>query len=251
MRALCKLSDSPHYRRDAFLCGLRAAGYRIEQYIGDPSPDDVLVIWNRGRRDADDAARFESAGAKVLVCENGYLGKDWLGRTWYSISIGHHAGAGIWPDGGPERWDSLGVELAPWRDGRETIILGQRGIGEIGIRSPDAWAETAQARIGGRIRAHPGKFDDSPIEHDLKNAGCVATWASGGALKALAFGVPVFYAMPKWIGATACRPIAEFGGEPLRDDAARLKMFRRLAWAQWQLNEIESGECFEKLSQCD
>lgn len=237
------MRDGLHYRQSAFQHGMRVNGYEVRVHISDPRPGDVLVIWNRSFRGAEDAQHFERAGATVVVAENGYLGKGWRGGNWYSLALGHHAGVGSWPHGGPSRWDSFGVELAPWRTGgTETVIIGQRGIGEYGIKSPDGWAEGAQQRYGGRIRPHPGKHNKGgPLADDLVNARCVLTWASSAALQALALGVPVYYELPGWIGAGASRPLAEFDKEPLRDDAARLEMFRRMAWTMWQIDEIDNG----------
>ena len=70
-----------------------------------------------------------------------------------------------------------------------------------------------------------------PLADDLTGTGSVVTWNSGAALKALKLGVAVWYEFPQWIGARAARPLAEWGAEPKRDDADRLAMFRRLAWA--------------------
>lgn len=249
-RALCLLRDAICYRKDAFKRGLKMAGYEVVERIDRPQSDDVLVVWNRYSGFDEQAKRFESAGARVVVVENGYLGKDWLGGNWYAMALGHHAGAGTWVDGGPERWDALGVDLSPWRTGREVVVLAQRGIGEAGIASPDRWAERTRAKIGvGRIRGHPDVKGTPPIalEDDLRDAACVVTWASSAALRALMLGVPVWYGMERWIGAPASRHLTHFGGEPMRDDAARLAMFRRLIWAQWQLTEIESGEAFRHL----
>jgi len=247
-RALCLVREALHYRRDAFLSGLRAAGFKVVPTLKTPGPGDALVIWNRYGWYAAEANRFEAAGARVVVAENGYLGKAWCGGNWYALSIGHHAGAGKWRIGGPERWDALGVELAPWRSGDEIVVLGQRGIGEPGIAAPDRWAERARRRFGGRIRPHPADKSVAavPLAGDLANAKAVVTWHSGAALQALLLGVPVFYEFDRWIGAPAARHVSKFG-EPLRDDAARLSMFRRLAWAQWQLEEIRSGEAFQGL----
>lgn len=211
----------------------------------DPEPGDCALIWNRyGKYDV--AARaFEAARAAVLVAENAYVPI----KGWYSLALGHHAGAGRWHVGGPERWASLGVELLPWRPwGGETVILGQRSIGERGIASPKGWEGVMRRRIGGRIRPHPGKHGiQPPLERDLAAAGCAVTWASSAALKALAIGVPVFHGFPRWIGAPACRPVERFAEGPLRDDAARLAMFQRLAWAQAPLDEIRSGEAICRL----
>ncbi len=243
------LPDGPNYRRDAFLAGLRAAGFDVRPRIDNPTPDDVLVIWNRPALLEAEARRFEAAGAKVIVVENGYLGKNWLGQKWFAMAIGHHAGAGIWPNQGPSRWDSWGVDLAPWcTGGNETLIFAQRGIGESGIASPRGWAESVQRKIGGRIRQHPGRYQPPvALEDDIKNASSAVTWHSAAALSALMMGVPVWYAFDQWIGADAARPLREFGAEPLRDDARRLAMFRRLAWAMWSADEVMSGEAFNRL----
>lgn len=246
-RALSLLRAGPVYRADRFTHGLKAAGYQVVTTLSDPQPGDVLVIWNRYTTYDDRAKQFERAGARVLVAENSYLAGAIDGK-WHALALGHHNGAGTWVDGGPERWDALGVDLRPWRRGNEVLIIAQRGIGEHGIASPRGWAEETQRKIGGRIRPHPGKEKPAiPLVDDLANACCVVTWASSAALVALMFGVPVFHAMPKWIGASAGRPLAEWGQEPRRDDEARLAMFRRLAWAMWRVEEIESGKAFRHL----
>lgn len=245
MRALNLLRSALHYRKDAFNEGLSSAGFRIAEAISAPKPEDVLVIWNRYAWFAEEAWRFERAGARVIVAENGYLGKDWLGDTWYALSLGHHSGAGHWKVGSAARWDALGVELSPWRDGREVVVLGQRGIGEDGIASPRGWGEDIAQKLGARVRPHPGTGPRKPLAEDLKDASCVVTWHSGAALSALLMGVPVFYGFKRWIGAEAGRHVSEFAQGPRHGD--RLSMFRKLIWAQWRLEEIRSGEAFKHL----
>jgi hypothetical protein len=243
VRALCLLRPAAHYRKNAFCAGLRAAGYDVVDCIERPAPDDVLVIWNRYGWFDRQARLFENAGARVLVTENGYLGKDWLGDAWYALALGHHAGAGTWREGGPERWDNLDVEIGPWRNGTGApLVLGQRGIGEPGIASPPRWAENMTRRINGRIRAHPGTQSCRPLDLDLSESSCVVTWASGAALKALLFGVPVWYEMLRWIGGAGGAHLSRFASTPILGD--RLAMFRRLAWAMWRVDEIESGAAF-------
>lgn len=247
MRALNLLRESLHYRRDAFDAGLQAVGFELVRQCTHPEPGDVLVIWNRYGGYHDIAAHFEHSGGHVVVAENGYLGKEWQGGNWYALALGHHAGAGQWHVGGPERWDRMGVELERWRDGQgDIVILGQRGIGEPGIASPYGWAEAVQRRIGGRIRPHPGQHAPAvPMRKDFSDARAVVTWHSGAALHALLMGVPVFYGFPQWIGAEAGRPLDEFEQGPRYGD--RLAMFRRLAWAQWTLDEIRTGDAFAHL----
>ena len=249
-RAVSLLRDSQHYRADAFANGLRLNGFEVVEHLPDPGPSDLLLVWNRHGGNNHTAKRFEAAGARVLVAENGYLGKAWRDGKWFALALGHHCGAGTWPDGGPQRWDALGVELEPWREnGTHTLVLEQRGIGEPGIASPPGWADQMAIKLDCRVRRHPGAGPVRvTLRDDIAHVTQVVTWSSGAALLALLMGVPVFYAFPRWIGAPAARPLFELGHQPpLRDDAARLAMFRRLAWAQWTLSEIESGEAFARL----
>lgn len=266
MRALCVIRPAPVYRRDAVLRGLRAAGYEVHNtMMPRPCASDIIVSWNRYGVPHQQARVIEAAGGRAVIMENGYLGKDLAGDNWYALSIGHHAGRGTWPFssepaaywgmatsvGAAARWDDLGVQLGPWREpGGETIVLHQRGIGEHGVASPHRWAEDLTPRIkGARMRVHPGSGNTTTLEHDVRKASEVITWASGAALRCLVLGIPVWHAMDGWIGAPAALPLKQraTGAQPLRDDSARLGMLRRMAWAQWRLSEIESGHAFRTL----
>lgn len=250
MRAVCTIRAEPHYRRDAFESGLKACGYKLATDINNPTPADIFVCWNRGGGNNTTAKRFESAGARALIAENGYMGKKWNGSEWFAMSRGHHNGAGKWNDKGPDRWDSWNVELEPFRTGgTEVVLLPQRGIGEPGVAMPSNWTKDAQSILGrrARVRQHPGDREGVPMSIDLRHAEYVLTWGSGAGLKALAMGIPVFYSFPKWIGAAAARPLADLKQGPRRDPEARLAMFRRMAWAMWTLEEIASGYAFKEL----
>jgi len=248
-RAVCALPAGPNYRRDSFLAGIRAAGVSLHERIDNPDPNDFLLVWNRSAATNSECLRFCAAGGRIMVAENGYFGKIWMGRKWFALAWDHHAGAGRWLDGGPQRWDSWGVEMMPWiNQPGQPLIFEQRGIGEHGIASPAQWAERVRARIGGNIRKHPGAHPPmTTLEHDLKTASCAVTWHSSAALRALLLGMPVWYAFERWIGAGAARHLSEYGQEPRRDDDARLATMRRLAWAMWDDDEVKSGEPFKAL----
>lgn len=233
MRAWLGLRPGVHYRREAFTSGLEKLGYRVihEEIPRRTGDRDVLVIWNRYRGWATAADQFESRGQKVLVAENAAWGNSFAGAQWYSLAHSFHNTAGRFPVGGNERWDSLGVELAPWRTSGETVVLPQRGIGPPQVAMPHAWL----AKQAGRVRPHPGTRECVPLDVDLAKAGKVVTWGSGAAIKALTWGIPVESHMPGWIG------------EQDNTDAGRLAMFRRLAWAQWRLSEITNGDAFRWL----
>lgn len=239
MRALIQLKENLHYRRDAFEAGARALGFEVVSRIDEPQPDDLLVIWNRYGHGDLTAKRFEAVDAAVIVAENGYMGKDWLGQTWYAMSLNHHNGAGGVPYKGPERWQSIGFELAPMRKNNngEVVLLPQRGIGEPGVAMPGNWEQSTLAQFKrARVRKHPGKNDCIDVVDDCANALCVVTWGSGAGIKCMAAGIPCITNWPKWIGASGCG-----------FDDNRLPMFERLAWAQWRIEEIKSGEAFNAI----
>lgn len=235
MRAWLNLRHSVPERRRAFTLGLERLGFTVYHGLTmNPRAGDVLVTWNRIREGGLCATMFEARGLKVIVTENATWGNGFEGGHWYTLARTAHNMAGMFPVGGPERWDRLGVELAPWRTGGETVILPSRGIGQVG-QMPQDWARSALRRFGGRVRYHPGQNDSVPLAHDLARAGRVITWGSGAAVKALAMGIPTVSEMPHWIGAQD------------NTDAGRLEMFRRLAWAQWGAHEIETGEPIRRL----
>ena len=251
--AWLRLRSTPHYRREAFTLGLERLGYRVGFGSGAPAPGDVLVIWNRKHDDHRLALQFEAIDAPVIVAENAYITPPSC-KKMFALARSHHLGAGQWIESGPERWASFGIDLAPWRKtGDHILVLPQRGIGEPGVAMPLVWPRDIRRDLPKatkrpiRFRVHPGIHTSIPIEADLAGAHCVVTWASGGGVKALAAGVPVFFGLPSWIGAgAAVRGFADLEA-PRMDDAARLRVFERLAWAQAFPEEIASGEALQRL----
>ena len=240
MRALNLLRSAPHYRREAFHQGLQAAGYKVLSSLPDPRPGDALLIWNRYGSYHDVACQWEQRGATVLVAENCPLGNDWRTGHWYSLAKTDPAiVGGVFVDYGGKRWDVWSETLQPMRQDGGILILGQRGIGHSGTASPAQWAESIQAKHGGRIRQHPGtRIDVMSLEDDLRDIGCVYTWASSAAIRAMRLGVRVKYMHPGFVMRDAAVTI---GSEHPQADN-RLRAFQRLAWCMWELEEIRNGD---------
>lgn len=265
-RAWCLIREQVHYRREAFLQGLTAAGYEIIQSSreeGNPNfsgsgAGDVLVIWNRYGHYEDWAGGFERRGGTVLVAENGYLGDDVNGRQHYALAIGQHNGGGRWHVGGPERWRALGVALKPWRErGEHVLICPQRGIGPRDYAQRADWPHRLADRLKGitrrsvRVRPHPGNVSQAEarasLARDLEGCWAVVTWASGAGIHALVAGVPVFYEAPYWILSGAGeKNVLDIDNPHYLD---RETAFVGLAWAQWTVEEIASGEPFKHLKE--
>jgi hypothetical protein len=214
-----------------FRQGLERLGYTVQMGLPTGDPSGVMVTWNRIGAAHRAAQQFHAAGLPVLVTENAAWGNTFAGSNWYSLARNWHNTAGCFVVGDATRWDSLGIELAPWRTAGETVVLPQRGIGPPEVAMPREWAQRQQ----GRVRPHPGRGSAIPLEQDLAKAGKVVTWGSGAAVKALIWGIPVESHMPNWVG------------QQENTDESRLAMFRRLVWAQARWDEISSGEAFSRL----
>ncbi len=245
-------ADSPHYQRANILNGLKRLGYRVDcPVFPPPEPGDVLILWNRYERFEPEARLYEHVGAKVIIVENGFIGKDKDGRQLYAMALSQHSGAGQWYVGQDDRWGRLGIDTQPWRlQGREIVILPQRGMGKQGTAMPRDWPMTVVERLKKvtdrpiRIRPHPGQNREDPC-YDMQDAWAAVTWASGAGIKAIVGGISVFCDFPKWIGAPASTVgIDDIENRFLGD---RYPMLNRLAYAQWTIEEIKTGEPFEWL----
>lgn len=255
MRVASTILQRPPYNGHIMLDVMVGLGYeKVLEPLASPTADDVLLIWNRGIINDQHARRYEAAGASVIVLENGYFGREWRGGLWYAMARSQHNGAGSWVCGGEERFQSFGIGLLPWRErGDDIVILAQRGMGSPITREPIGWPERTQEELQKRttrqvrIRKHPGKgpYEPAALANDIMHAHACVTWASSAGLKSIQMGVPVFYGMPKWIGSTAALPlVAELENTYTGD---RIPMFSDLAWAMWTLEEIKTGEPFERL----
>lgn len=261
MIAICQIRQQPWYRREAFESGLRKAGYSLVQSGRPACREDLLVIWNRYGGMESMANTWEQLGGTVIVCENGYCGKDAEGRQFYAIGVHGHNGSGWFPVSDEDRFSSLGIKLLPWRTGGEHILVcGQRGIGSATMASPQDWHSRMADRLRKvtdrpiKIRLHPGNQPaKTHLEDDLENAYACVIWSSGSGVKALQLGIPVFYDAPHWI----CEHAAERTEEinfPAVSDLNREDAMHKMSYGQWSVAEIEAGIPFarimERIAEC-
>lgn len=210
---------------------------------------DVLCVWNRYGHVEQIADSFERDGGTVLVAENGYVRGRHDGGDYYALAVHGHNGAGQWHVGGPERWDALGITLKPWRDdGAHILIAPNRSFGMRGMVMPKEWAEEQRVLYAAchgcevRVRAHPGNAAPKvPLAHDLAGARFVVIWSSSVGVRALIEGVPVVCRAPYWI----CKSATAANLTRSEMTERRLRAMHALAWAQWRVDEIASGEAFD------
>lgn len=257
-RALVLVRAQPQYRREAFEAGARAAGYQVVSSLPTPARTDICITWNRyGGADAQ-ARAVEAAGGTVIVVENGYLGRDAAGQKLYAMQRSMLHGFGPFHVGEEDRLEALGVRFLPWRTGgTEVVVLAQRGIGVDPVRStPDDAQRVASAirqatGLPVRIRTHPGDREpEIPLADDLARAAFAVCHTSAAGLHALVMGVPVVTTAERWLGRPAASyvpagDLAAWRDAParlVRDGGLRALTFHRVAWAQWTVDEIKTGE---------
>lgn len=254
MKAIVKIRAEPNYRRAAFEGGLRRLGYDVTVTGWPEEPSDLLLLWNRKGPDEAQATEWERRGGTVIVCENGYIGRDDLGRQLYAIAAHGHNGSGWFPINADDRFGPLAIELSPWRTvGAHVLICGQRGIGSKTMASPPNWHVNAAKMLSARtkrtlrIRLHPGnQAPQKPLEDDLEGAWACVVWSSSSGVRALTLGIPVLVDAPHWICREAVRGLS-FVENPLCSDAGRAQALHAMAHAQWRVSEIEQGEPFARM----
>jgi hypothetical protein len=245
------LRSNDHYRAHVFAAGLQRHGFVVEpKWQRSPLPEDALLIWNRTRGNEPIADIYERAGARVIIAENGFTPP--ASGKHYALFLDHHNGAGRWHVGDRPRHP---IPEKPWRSsGDHVLVLPQRGIGERGIAMPSTWARAVLDRLAlitDRpivLRPHPGhrkNGEPDSLPAQLAEAHCAVTWGSGAGIKAMQAGIPVLHEFEQWIGGPGA---ARLDGQLERCDTPdRDLLWTRISWAQWTLEEIGSGEAFDRL----
>lgn len=247
------IREQPHYRREAFVAGLKAAGYEVR--IGAPQrfdADTIYLCWNRYSENHEYCRRLEQAGGICLIAENGYLRGPKDGGDYYALARHGHNGSGTWPEGDASRFEALGIELQPWREqGQHILVCPNRSFGMPGMIMPPEWAHDVKKRLTKftkreiRVRPHPGNdAPKKPLADDLRDAWAVVIWASSAGVHALVAGIPVICESPHWICKKAASTLASIESPTMFGRTVELQ---RLAWAQWNLAEIASGEAIDHL----
>jgi hypothetical protein len=99
-----------------------------------------------------------------------------------------------------------------------------------------------------KYRQHPGNNDkEIGLDKALDECYALVVWSSSEAGRALLRGYPCFYEAPNHVCELAMKRGIDEIEYPLRNNIARERAFNKLAWAQWSVDEIASGEPFKLL----
>lgn len=254
-------ATAKHQTECGFALQVGLARHGIDATLARPmqyEPTDLAVVW--GHRQHQIMAGQREVGARYLVMERGYFGDRF---KFYSLGYdGLNGRADFCNASMPgDRWHKHGADLPVWKTGGQFVlvmgqVLGDAALAHVNYR---AWQEKAvvdAAKYGLPVyfRRHPHPraradgthlrvpISKATLEEDLARAAVVITLNSNSGVDAALAGVPV---VTGDIGAMARDVSAHKVGDLARP--CRRQWTHNLAYAQWLLDEIRSGEAWDHI----
>lgn len=260
---------------DSFIYSLQEAGEEVIIIDKFEMIDcDALVMWSVLWR-IDQKSLWEAYRAKnipVIVLEVGGLVRN----TYWKIGINgiNRMGEYANHDCPSDRWDKLGIEMKPWRDDGDHILLcaqnERSGAWNTGLSMAEYTEQTITEirKYTDRkivVRMHPrarfqfdtieknievkspepfGNDDDFDLLVAMENAWAVISHNSNPAIEAIINGIPAFVdetSLSYEVGAGALKDIES----PRTPD--RTQWANNMAYAEWNDAEIRAGLPWERI----
>ena len=175
--------------------------------------------------------KFEDKRTNVLDM-NGYF------RIVYNNFI--HDGSGNYPD---DRLKKLKLNFVEQKKTGEAIILSEPSETMKNIYNAHNWVNETKNLVkkfsDRKIIVH-NKFSKKPLDELLKSAWSFISLQSTAGFKAMVNGVPAYFTEP------SLKNINNI--EEMENPKINYKIFNNLAYGQWTLKEIESGEAWNNIS---
>lgn len=240
----------------AFRTGLLALGHRpiwrshSDYKQGQQEAFDAVLVTGlraQGQWIRDD---YAAQGVPCIVIDYGYLDRVSGKATWDS----GHWQVGVGGLNAPpsfecpsDRFDALGIAVKAKGKGKRPLVLGQH-VGDpshgTSAQEMQAWAQWLCDSLDAMWRPHPDSPQvgvradraDGPLGDVLAQASVVHTLCSTAGLDALLAGIPAIAHMPgraSW---------GSLSGAKLPSLTQRKALCHRLAYGQWTLDEMRTGE---------
>lgn len=210
---------------------------------------------------------YIEAGRKAIYCDLGYWGRRKKTRFdgYHKLSINDRHPTAYFQRRAhdPQRFRLHGVPIEPWRNpGRAIVVVGMSNKGAVfeGFQ-PEQWERETVQRIrevsdrpiiyrpkpnwlGARPIEGTIWMPRDPIEDVLADAYCVVTHHSNFAVEAILAGIPAIVdeGVATVMGG---RSLADLEALPRPD--CRAQWAADLAWTQWSLAEMQTGEAWRYL----
>lgn len=200
----------------------------------------------------------------VIVLETGYVNRGDGENRHYAAGFNGLNGRADFRNKsmGPERWDSLKVQLRPYSRGENILLCGQvPWDGSVDHIEYEKWlnemAKTLQSLTTRPIvfRPHPlvklGRiqgcgYSTGPLEKDLETAHCVVTFNSNTGVDALIYGKPVFaFDEGSMYSEIANKNLKTLESPTYYD---RKQWANNIAFSQWTPAEMREGKTWQHLT---
>lgn len=260
---------------NAFLEGVAQHGDHVELRLRSenvepiPGADIVCMVGVKSKKYFQTYAR---EGANVMMIDKGYSrhSKSGAVRSWeyWRVAVNaHHPTRYLMDTPRPfDRWDRLGLKFEPWRErGKHIVFAGSSAKYHdfYGLRHPTMYAQKIMKRMRELTekrkiiyRPKPSWKDAEPIEGAeyskggdifsvLDGAWALVTHGSNACFEAALMGVPSVV-----LGDAVAKPISSITEEDIANprlcsDEERAQWFANLAYCQWTMREMVSGEAWQ------
>ena len=221
---MCHINDFKEYDQTIATYGVLRGTFEIIQKVKNYYYMDH-GYFNQSNR------KFENKRTNVLDM-NGYF------RIVYNNLI--HNGEGNYPD---DRLKKLNLNFVETKNYGDNIILSEPSETMKKIYNAYNWVNDTKKLIkkfsDRKIIVH-NKFSKKPLDELLKNAWAFVSLQSTAGFKVMVSGIPAYFTE------TSLKNINRI--EDLENPKINYNIFNNLAYGQWTLNEIESGEAWETIS---
>lgn len=245
--------------------------------VQDHSPSDIAVVFGVRKKAVpysnyrgDVIDRQKANGKRTIVLETGYINRGDEENNHYAVGFDGLNGRADFNnyDSPSDRWEKLGVKLKPWKQGSKIVVCGQIPW-DAAVDHTDhvKWLRETILSIHERtereivFRPHP-KFRNPelisavdvakvcehsfrPILEDLQDAWAVVTFNSNSGVEAAIEGIPVFVDDAGSMAFPVANRNLLYIDNPKKPE--REQWAHNLAYTQWTLDEMRSGEAWNHL----
>ena len=150
-----------------------------------------------------------------------------------------HNGEGNFPD---DRLKKLNLNFLKQSNSGDAIILSEPSEAMKKIYNAHSWVDDTKEiikKLSDRKVIVHNKFSKKPLDELLKNAWSFVSLQSTAGFKAMVNGIPAYFTEP------SLKNINRI--EEIENPKINYKIFNNLAYGQWTLKEIETGEAWENI----
>ena len=259
---------------EAFLTGVRAHGDETDsRALGQEPTFDCDVAVMVGVKSRELFHAHARAGVQLCYLDKGYARHSRTdairGWEYWRVAVNGHQPTGKFRANYPsDRLDYIGWEFRPWREsGAQIVIAGssQKYHDFYGLKNPTDWAAKLIKEIEGinprvlvyrpkpswkeAVPINGARFSqgEAGISDDLRGAHALVTHGSNACFEAMLAGVPSIIlgdAVAKPISSTT---LADIENPRLASNAEREAVLRWLAYCQFTMSEMHSGEAWQTI----